>query len=126
MAADLVALGDTLEAAAVRDLKRRRGRRQLFLNGLASVAIAAPLALSLLSTGVSRPSVSGEPQPAAATHNIPTAARVTLAWTPADRLAVGHIPDERLLPAKPVAQCLGGEDCRVPIPYTLHAPLGKV
>ena len=122
MAPDLVALGDTLEAAAVRDLQRRRGRRMLFLNSLASVAIAAPLGMTLLSAGLSSSPSSREAVPPVPTHTI----RTTLAWTPGDRLAVGHIPDERLLPAKPERLCLGGDDCRVPTPYTLQSPLGKV
>jgi hypothetical protein len=127
MAPDLVALGDTLEAAAERDLRRRRTRRQAFMNGLASLAIAVPVALSLLSADVPRltPS-SAVSNPIPPVRTLPLGARTVIAWTPGDRLAVGHIPDERLLPAQPVKQCLGGGDCRVPIPYTLDAPLGKV
>jgi hypothetical protein len=122
MSPDLVALGDTLQAAAARDLHRRRGRRMLFLNGLASVAIAVPLGMSLLSAALLESKASREAQTPAPTRPV----RATLAWPSGDRLTVGHIPDERLLPAQPVRLCLGGEDCRVPIPYTLQSPLGKV
>lgn len=44
---ELVALGDQLETAVGRALGRRRSRRQLVLNAVASAAVAIPLVVSL-------------------------------------------------------------------------------
>jgi hypothetical protein len=52
---ELVALGDQLETAAGRALGRRRARRQLVLNAMASVAVAMPLVVSFATHAVNAP-----------------------------------------------------------------------
>jgi hypothetical protein len=52
---ELVVLGDQLETAASRALGRRRARRQLVLNALASVAVAIPLVVSLTDHAINTP-----------------------------------------------------------------------
>jgi hypothetical protein len=48
MPPELIALGDQLEAAAARAVRRRRrARRQLWMNGAASVLVALPLAVAI-------------------------------------------------------------------------------
>jgi hypothetical protein len=47
MPPDLVALGDQLEAAAKRTVARRRSRRQLVLNAVASFLVALPLTIAV-------------------------------------------------------------------------------
>jgi hypothetical protein len=54
---ELVALGDQLETAASRALGRRRARRQLALNAMASMAIAMPIVVSLAGTALNAPTV---------------------------------------------------------------------
>jgi hypothetical protein len=52
---ELVALGDQLETAAGRAIGRRRARRQLVLNAMASLAVAIPVVVSLASHAVNTP-----------------------------------------------------------------------
>ena len=49
MPADLIALGDELEAAAARVLGRRRARRQSVLNAVTSIMVAVPFAFAIAS-----------------------------------------------------------------------------
>jgi hypothetical protein len=64
---ELLALGDHLELATRHQLSRRRTRRQLVLNALASLAIALPLVATtvsaLRSPVVTETSVSARPSP---------------------------------------------------------------
>jgi hypothetical protein len=52
MSADLVALGDQLEAAAARALGRRRARRQSILNAAASILVAVPFGFAIASANL--------------------------------------------------------------------------
>lgn len=61
---ELVALGDQLETAAKRAIGRRRARRQLVLNALASVAVALPVVVSVASHTVNAPLSSPVATPA--------------------------------------------------------------
>jgi len=103
MSPDLAVLGDQIEAAVKHDLKRRRARRQSFLNAAASIAVAIPLAIAV-GTADLTPRVQYDVGAAGA--------RSSLAWTPGYDLSLRHIPE---LPTSSVeyAECLDGMDCRV-------------
>ena len=62
---ELIALGDALEAAAMRALARRRQRRQMVLNAAASIAVALPLAISVATASFDREVVTPTPTPSA-------------------------------------------------------------
>jgi hypothetical protein len=47
---ELIVLGDRLETAALRAVGRRRTRRQMILNAVASIAIALPLVATAVET----------------------------------------------------------------------------
>ena len=114
---DLVALGDHLHTAIERSLARRRARRTAFLNGVATIAVAVPLALSVAFADLGqapKPSVGGG------------GARPALAWTPGFPLAVAHIPEKPIPVVEVRNVCLDANDCRVRIPFYLESPLGKV
>jgi hypothetical protein len=49
---ELIALGDQLEAAAARALARRRTRRQLVLNAVASMVIVLPFGVTLATSQI--------------------------------------------------------------------------
>lgn len=102
MAPDLTVLGDQIEAAVQRDLKRRRARRQSFLNAAASIAVAIPLAIAVGTADLSP--VQYEVGAGGA--------RASLAWTPGYDISLTHIP-EKPLPKIEYAECLDGMDCRV-------------
>ena len=114
MAPDLAALGDQLQAAVDRDVRRRRARRQAFLNAAASLVVVVPLAVSIAFGGVAE-------EPIAAGQG---GASATLVWTPGNDFTFRHIPD------KPVQthawmRCLDPKDCRVyqePIPVIVDFP----
>jgi hypothetical protein len=74
---DLVALGDALEAAVERALARRRVRRQLAMNAIASVMVALPLAIGVSTAHLSRQVVTPSPTPAAARQATTDAPRST-------------------------------------------------
>ncbi len=57
---ELIELGDELESAAARALGRRRTRRALALNAMASLAIAVPLGGTLVGTVVGPPAMRPE------------------------------------------------------------------
>lgn len=117
MAPELVALGDTLEAALRRDIARRRARRMAFLNGLASVAVVVPVALTL-TVGAFDGGGQGV-GPAKAGPLVSTIPGL-------GPLAVSHIPEKPLPTPHAIAECLDGSDCRIRIPYTLQSPMGKI
>jgi hypothetical protein len=103
---DLRLLGDRLEQAAARSL-RRRARRHGVLNAIAAVALA-------VSAGELAPSSIDERE-----------ARAPIVRTPsAGELA--HIRDE-LAPPPPPVQCLDANDCRLPAPPSpAPLPVGRV
>jgi hypothetical protein len=110
---DLQLLGDQLERAAGRSL-RRRARRQGILNAIAAVALAVPLALAV-SAGELSPSTGQESD---ALRSAPVVRTPT-----AGELA--HIRDETVPPPPPV-QCLDANDCRSPAPRSAPLPVGRV
>jgi hypothetical protein len=74
MPPDLVELGDRLEAAAERNVARRRTRRQLALNAAASLIVAVPIALTVATTQFTTttvPVTTATPTPAATTKLVP-------------------------------------------------------
>lgn len=113
MAPDLAELGDQLQAAVDRDVRRRRARRQAFLNAAASLVVVVPLAISVAFGGVSEEFVAG-----------PGGASATLTWTPGNDFTFRHIPEK---PVQTLAylRCLDAKDCRVyqePIPEIVDFP----
>lgn len=114
MAPDLAALGDQLQAAVDRDVRRRRARRQGFLNAAASLVVVVPLAISIAFG-----SMGGEPVAAGL-----GGASATLVWTPGNDFTFRHIPEK---PVQTLAylRCLDAKDCRVyqePIPVIVDFP----
>ncbi len=113
MSPDLAALGEQLEAAAKRDVRRRRARRQAFLNAAASLVIVVPLAISIAFGGMNEEQVVGQ-----------GGASASLNWTPGNDLSWRHIPE------KPVQtlyylRCLDAKDCRAyqdPVPFAIDFP----
>ena len=70
--AELIALGDQLEAAAQRALGRRRARRQVVLNAAASLIVAVPLTLSVAGSslvGSAAPVTTPTPTPQRDRHH---------------------------------------------------------
>ena len=114
---ELIALGDTLQLAVERTIVQRRRRRTAFFNGVASIAVALPLALSVAFADLSDAPRSSVGQ---------GGARAALTWTPGFPLAVAHIHDETVRRTRAKVVCLDANDCRVPIPFYLDSPLGKV
>jgi hypothetical protein len=109
---DLRLLGDRLEQAAARSL-RRRARRQGILNAIAAVALAVPLALAV-SAGELAPSSLDERESRAPIVRTPSAGEVA------------HIRDELTPPPAPV-KCLDANDCRLPAPPSpAPLPVGRV
>ena len=74
MPPELIALGDQLEAAAARTVHRRRARRQLWMNGAASVLVALPLAIAI-GRDYSRPVVQ-----TTATPDVPVVVSAERDW----------------------------------------------
>lgn len=75
MPPDLVELGDRLEAAAQRQLARRRTRRQLALNAAASLIVAVPITVTVATTQFTTTTVPvtapATPTPTATTTLVP-------------------------------------------------------
>ena len=114
MAPDLAALGDQLEAAAQRDMRRRRARRQLFLNAAASMLIAIPVAISIATADV-----GGEVETVG-----PAGASATLNWTPGYDMTWRHIPEKPVRTLTSL-RCLDANDCRAyvePTPFLVDFP----
>ena len=114
MAPDLAALGDQLEAAVDRDVRRRRARRQMVLNAAASMAIAVPVAISVaFGTLGEEPDVVG-----------PAGASIALTWGPGGEFSLKHIP-EKPIRTLTYLRCLDARDCRVtpePLPFVVDYP----
>ena len=114
MSPDLAALGEQLEAAAKRDVRRRRARRQVFLNAAASLLIAVPLTVSLALGQLNREAeIIG-----------PAGASATLNWTPGYDLSWRHIP-EKPVRTNLYLRCLDAKDCRAyqePVPFAVDFP----
>jgi hypothetical protein len=110
---DLRLLGDQLEQAAGRSL-RRRARWQAVLNAIAAVALAVPLALAV-SAGELAPSNLEDSGTSRATAIVRTPSPGELA----------HIRDEARSPEPPV-KCLDANDCRMPAPSPAPLPVGRV
>jgi hypothetical protein len=110
---DLETLGDRLEVAALRAV-RRRVRRQAILNAICALAIAVPIALAVATTArtpvVPSGPVDDELHLSFAVSSLGRAAN----------LAARHIPDQWLLPDPPV--CSYGYDCGRPVPPTRLVP----
>lgn len=110
---DLAMLGDRLEQAAARSL-RRHARRQAILNGIAAVALAVPLALAVSATDLA---------PSSGERLLPLTA------APFSGDEVAHIRDERAAATRePVERvCLDANDCRSPAePSRQLAPVGRI
>ncbi len=94
---ELVQLGDRLESAAARALGRRRTRRALVLNAMASLVIAVPLVGSLLGT-VAAPAVT---PPAAFAPSAPAPVRTSDDSPPRVVRHIHKPVDGGLLPSPP-------------------------
>ena len=113
MAPDLAALGDQLEAAVHRDVRRRRARRQAFLNAAASLVVVIPLAITIAFGSVGEEQIAGQ-----------GGASATLTWTPGNDLSWRHIP-EKPVRTLTYLRCLDAKDCRVyqePVPIVVDFP----
>jgi hypothetical protein len=76
MPPELVELGDRLEAAAERNLARRRTRRQLAMNAAASLIVAVPITLTVATTQFTTttvPVTPAKPTPSATSTIVPEA-----------------------------------------------------
>jgi hypothetical protein len=107
---DLERLGDCLEVATLRAV-RRRARRQIVLNALCALMVTVPVTLAVATT-------AGTPVPP--TGAVDDALHSTFALyslVPAAELGPRHIPNELLPPENPPA-CLDGNDCGRPVPPT--------
>lgn len=114
MAPELAELGDQLEAAVHRDVRRRRAIRQLVLNAAASLIIAVPLAVSVATA-----MRGGEEFPVGA-----AGASASLNWTPGFDLSFRHIPEKPII-TNEWARCLDANDCRMildPVPFAVDFP----
>ena len=114
MAPDLAALGDQLQLAVDRDVRRRRARRQMVLNAAASLIIVIPLAISIATADLGQ-----EESPIGA-----AGASASLNWTPGFDLSFRHIPDKPIY-TREWARCLDANDCRAitdPIPFAIDFP----
>jgi hypothetical protein len=107
---DLERLGDTLEVAALRAV-RRRARRQAILNALCALAVTLPVTFAISTADGGAP----EPRMPSAAPELATFS----VWAPARAadIALHRLPDQ-WLPPVPVPACLDGNDCRRPVPPT--------
>lgn len=114
MAPDLAALGEQLEAAVHRDVRRRRARRQMVLNAAASIAIAVPLAVS-----VAFGDLGGEPESVG-----PAGASITVNFGVGSEFSLRHIP-EKPIRTMTYLRCLDARDCpaiQEPLPFVIDYP----
>ena len=111
---DLERLGNRLEVAALRAV-RRRARRHVILNAICTVAITVPVGLSLAAT-------AGTPVgPSLPVDDELNASFAVSSLLPADGLGARHIPDAWLPPENPPV-CSYGNDCGRPVPPTRLVP----
>ena len=113
MAPDLAALGDQLQAAVDRDVRRARARRQAFLNAAASLIVVIPVAVTIALGTVGEEQVVGA-----------GGASATLNWTPGNDFSWRHIPEK---PVQTLAylRCLDAKDCpayQEPVPFQIDFP----
>ena len=104
---ELDRLGNHLEVAALRAVRRRARRHTL----LCALAVMVPLTFALNTAG----DVAREPRMPAAAPDLATFA----VWAPARAadISLHRLPDQWLPPA-PVPACLDGNDCGRPVPPT--------
>jgi hypothetical protein len=111
---DLETLGNRLEVAALRAV-RRRARRQVILNAICALAITLPVALSVATT-------AGTPvTPSVPVDDALHSSFAESALVPAADIGPRHIPDAWLPPENPPA-CSYGNDCGRPVPPTRLVP----
>ena len=111
---DLERLGNRLEVATLRAV-RRRARRQVILNAICALAITVPVALALATT-------AGTPVvPSVPVEDELHVSFAVSALVPAANLGARHIPDEWLPPENPPV-CSYGNDCGRPVPPTRLVP----
>jgi hypothetical protein len=107
---DLERLGNHLEVAALRAV-RRRARRQTAFNALCALAVSALVVLVVSGMG----GTSGSrPAPAAPALIAPIA---DSAVGPAEDVSFHHVRDQPP-PASPTPPCVDGNDCSRPSPPT--------
>jgi hypothetical protein len=107
---DLERLGNRLEVAALRSV-RRRARLQLIRNALCAVAITLPVMLGVATTVSHAPVLP----PAAAVDNGLQTTFAAYSIIRAAEFGGRNIPD-RLLPPDNPSSCSDGNDCRRPRP----------
>ena len=107
MAPDLMALGDQLEEAVKRDVRRRRARRQIAYNAVASMMLVLPIAIGVVTATVG-PADEAEAVGAGG-------ASATLTYTPGFDLSWRHIPEKPVVTLE-YAKCRDGNDCRISLP----------
>jgi hypothetical protein len=108
---DLETLGNRLEVAALRAV-RRRARRQLILNAICALAITLPVALALATTAGT---------PVAPRAPLDDELHISVSSLPADNFEARHMPVE-LLPEDISPVCSYGNDCGRPVPPTRMVP----
>jgi hypothetical protein len=107
---DLERLGNRLEVATLRAV-RRRARRQMILNALCALMVTVPVTLAVATT-------AGAPvAPQGAVDDALHSTFAVYTQIPAAELGIRHIPDAWLPPENPPA-CLDGNDCGRPVPPT--------
>jgi hypothetical protein len=106
---DLERLGDHLEVAALRAV-RRRARRQTALNALCALAVSALVAIALTA-------VSGTPAQRTPAPPAPIAPIADSAVGPAEDVSFHHVRDQPS-PASPTPPCLNRKKCGRPLPPT--------
>ena len=113
MAPDLAVLGDQLQAAVDRDVRRRRARRQAFLNAAASLVVVIPVAVTIALGTMGEEQVVGA-----------GGASATLNWTPGNDFSWRHIP-EKPVQTLEYLRCLDAKDCRAyqePVEFLIDFP----
>ena len=117
MSDDLLRLGEHLEAATTRAVRRRRSRFQAARGAIVSFLIAVPVVL-----GSAPGQIAGSAGP------LPVVPRVTdvTQLPPTIAFMVRHIPDEHAV-SQVRLPCLDARDCRAPTPTSIEpARPGKV
>jgi hypothetical protein len=106
---DLERLGNNLEVAALRAV-RRRARRQTALNALCALAVSALVAIALTA-------VSGTPPRRAPAPAAPVAPIADSAIGPAEDVSFHHVRDQPP-PATATPPCVDRQTCGRPSPPT--------
>jgi hypothetical protein len=112
--AELEILGDELEAATARAL-RRRARRQAFINGAGAILLAVPLAVA-----VSAADVAPDTRPS----GLPGLAPTVVPTVPVSEATVRRVHHEAVAPSHP-GPCV--DICRTPDPPPpTFVPSGRI